>query len=423
MRDWDKVKLSDVSVAIQTGPFGSQLHQSDYSEIGVPVVMPKDIINGVILDFSIARVEKTHVQRLSRHVISEGDIIYPRRGDVEKCAYTKQNQAGWLCGTGCIRVTIDRKKASPKYIFYHLQESKTTGWVKNHAVGSTMLNLNTTILSNIPLSCPPLAIQHRIANILSRYDSLIANYQQQIKLLEEAAQRLYKEWFVDFRFPGHENTQIVDGVPKGWAVKTLSQMLSKDIGGGWGKDTPVGSYDIGGYVIRGTDITQIENGNLNVPYRYHTASNLKERRLCLGDVIFEVSGGSAKEPVGRTLFITSDLAMYFGENTICASFCKKMSFESIQESILSYISIRYYRKIGYLHKYEKDSAGKIINYNWTDFLNEFKVLLPDNSLLETISMKFYRIINESSKLRMQIKLLTEARDRLLPKLMSGEIEV
>ena len=97
---WKKVKLGDISSAIQTGPFGSQLHQSDYSEIGVPVVMPKDIVNGSIDESTIARVENHHVERLSRHKISEGDILYARRGDVGKCAYTIETQKGWLCGTG-----------------------------------------------------------------------------------------------------------------------------------------------------------------------------------------------------------------------------------------------------------------------------------------------------------------------------------
>ena len=115
MSEWKKVKLGEISCAIQTGPFGSQLHQSDYSEIGVPVVMPKDIINGCIDESTIARVENHHVERLARHKISEGDILYARRGDVGKCAYTIGSQKGWLCGTGCLRVTINKEKALPDY--------------------------------------------------------------------------------------------------------------------------------------------------------------------------------------------------------------------------------------------------------------------------------------------------------------------
>lgn len=218
---WEIAKLGDISKNIQTGPFGSQLHQSDYSECGIPVVMPRDLVGGKISEESIARVDKTHVERLCRHKIEVGDILYSRRGDVGRCAYVTKKEEGWLCGTGCLRVTIDSEKADSRFVFFQLQHPDTVGWVEKHAVGATMLNLNTTILSSVPIRLPALEIQKRIADILSAYDDLIENNQKQIKLLEEAAQRLYKEWFVDLRFPGHENTKIVDGVPEGWNECTV----------------------------------------------------------------------------------------------------------------------------------------------------------------------------------------------------------
>ena len=218
---WEIAKLGDISKNIQTGPFGSQLHQSDYSECGIPVVMPRDLVGGKISEESIARVDKTHVERLCRHKIEVGDILYSRRGDVGRCAHVTKKEEGWLCGTGCLRVTIDSEKADSRFVFFQLQHPDTVGWVEKHAVGATMLNLNTTILSSVPIRLPALEIQKRIADILSAYDDLIENNQKQIKLLEEAAQRLYKEWFVDLRFPGHENTKIVDGVPEGWNECTV----------------------------------------------------------------------------------------------------------------------------------------------------------------------------------------------------------
>lgn len=218
---WEIAKLGDISKNIQTGPFGSQLHQSDYSECGIPVVMPKNLVGGKISEESIARVDKTHVERLCRHKIEVGDILYSRRGDVGRCAHVTKKEEGWLCGTGCLRVTIDSEKADSRFVFFQLQHPDTVGWVEKHAVGATMLNLNTTILSSVPIRLPALEIQKRIADILSAYDDLIENNQKQIKLLEEAARRLYKEWFVDLHFPGHENTKIVDGVPEGWNESTV----------------------------------------------------------------------------------------------------------------------------------------------------------------------------------------------------------
>ena len=144
----------------------------------------------------------------------------------------------------------------PEFVFFQLQKKDTVGWVEKHAIGATMLNLNTSILSNVPIELPSLSTQHSIATILSRYDSLIENYQKQIKLLEEAAQRLYKEWFVDLHFPGHENTKIVDGVPEGWEKKKLADVCDT-IGGGT-PSTKVVSYYEGGTIswVTPTDITK-----------------------------------------------------------------------------------------------------------------------------------------------------------------------
>ena len=227
---WEKVTLGEISSGIQTGPFGSQLHQSDYSDDGIPVIMPKDLQDGHISEASIARVSPQHVERLARHKVSSGDILYSRRGDVGRCAFAGEKEAGWLCGTGCLRVTVDPAKAVPKFVFYHLQKQETIGWVEKHAVGATMLNLNTSILSNIPLEIPPLPEQQRIVDALSTYDDLIENNQKQIKLLEEAAQRLYKEWFIDLRFPGHESTPIVNGLPEGWKKQRLVDIASVQYG-------------------------------------------------------------------------------------------------------------------------------------------------------------------------------------------------
>ena len=225
--NWEQKVLGDISTSIQTGPFGSQLHQSDYSDEGIPVVMPKDLIRGMVSEESIAQISKEHVERLSKHKIKAGDILYSRRGDVGKCAFASEREIGWICGTGCLKVSVDREKADPQFIFYQLQKAETIGWVINHAVGSTMLNLNTSILSAVPIDVPEIETQRKIVKILSSYDSLIKNNQKQIKLLEETAQRLYKEWFVDLRFPGYEDVEVVDGVPEGWKKEHIGDLIKK----------------------------------------------------------------------------------------------------------------------------------------------------------------------------------------------------
>ena len=387
MSEWKKVKLGEISQTIQTGPFGSQLHQSDYSVIGIPVVMPKDIIAGNIEEASIARVEQHHIDRLSRHMISYGDILYARRGDVGKCAFTKQNQEGWLCGTGCLRVTINPDMANPKFVFFQLQKQETIGWITNHAIGSTMLNLNTTILSNAPVEIPSLRIQNRIVEILSRYDSLIENYQKQIKLLEEAAQRLYKEWFIDLRFPGHENTKIVDGVPEGWTPSQLGQLAE---------------------FKRGKTITKKDVIDGNIPV---VAGGLEPAYSCnksnTAERVITISGSGANAGFTR------------------------MYFEKVWASDCSFVDVSVTPFLHFVYCYLKDNKTTIDNMQkgaaqphvYAKDINSLGLCIPIESILKSFEGKISKYFDSISSLQSQLRLLTEARNRLLPKLMSGEIEI
>lgn len=421
---WEKVKLGDIASNIQTGPFGSQLHQSDYSEFGTPVVMPKDLIGGKISEKSIARVSEDHVNRLSRHIINNGDILYSRRGDVGRCAFATELEKGWLCGTGCLCVTINLSEANPKFIFYQLQQPDVIGWVENHAVGSTMLNLNTTILSNIPVILPTLEIQNKISDILSAYDDLIENNQKQIKLLEEAAQRLYKEWFVDLHFPGYETTPIIDGVPEGWEKKNVGELIQYEIGGGWGEEFIKEKFENPAYVIRGTDLYGLTHGDFeNIPYRFHSEANLQARKLIDGDIIFEVSGGSKNEGVARTALIRSKLLETFNKPVMCASFCKLVRFNSLEIAQYMYDAFKYLRNSGKTSEFDKKSASSIVNYRWKDFLEQQDVLLPDIKILESYNELAGNFYNQILCKSVLIKILKQTRERLLPKLMSGELEV
>ena len=174
MEEWKSYKLGEIST-IQTGPFGSQLHQSDYVESGVPCIMPTNI--GRMLDFQltdIAHITEDDACKLSRHIVHEGDIVYSRRGDIEKCAYVSPEQDGWFCGTGCLKITINPNLAVPKFVAYLLSTTEIKSWIVGNAVGSTMLNLNTAVLSDVPLSLPSLQTQKRCVRILDSLESKIS---------------------------------------------------------------------------------------------------------------------------------------------------------------------------------------------------------------------------------------------------------
>lgn len=379
---WEKVTLGNISSIIQTGPFGSQLHQSDYSEEGTPVVMPKDLVNGHISETSIARVSEDHVNRLSRHKIEVGDILYSRRGDVGRCAFATELEQGWLCGTGCLRVTIDKRKAIPQFVFYQLQKAETVGWVEKHAVGATMLNLNTSILSSVPIDIPSLAEQQAIVDVLSAYDDLIENNQKQIKLLEEAAQRLYKEWFVDLRFPGHETTPIVDGVPEGWTSMAVTDFLE---------------------IKYGKDHKALEGGNVPV-YGSGGVMRKVNKILHSGESVLIPRKGS----LNNILLVSGD---FWSIDTMFFSIPKR-------PNVAKYV----YLFLKSVDMYAMN-IGAAVPSMTVKILDGMRVLCPVSELLELFEKVAGPYFSVIELLKKKNDSLSEARELLLPKLMSGEIEV
>lgn len=174
---WHESALGELCASgggsIQTGPFGSQLHASDYVPVGIPSVMPQNIGDNVIIEDGIARITRTDAARLSRYLLQAGDIIYSRRGDVERRALVRQDQEGWLCGTGCLRVRPG-SSADSRFISYFLGHPEIRAWIVRHAIGATMANLNTEILSAVPIVIPPRAVQDSIAAVLGALDDKIA---------------------------------------------------------------------------------------------------------------------------------------------------------------------------------------------------------------------------------------------------------
>ena len=403
---WEEVKLGDIAVNIQTGPFGSQLHQSDYSIDGVPVVMPKDLIGGKVIEDSIARVEEYHINRLRRHKLNECNIIYARRGDVGKCSYITKIEEGWLCGTGCLKVELDENQVVPKFVFYQLQKSETVGWIEKHAIGATMLNLNTSILSSVPVSVPTLKIQQSIVSILSAYDDLIENNQKQIKLLEEAAQRLYKEWFVDLRYPRHENVEFVDGLPKGWSRAKLSEL---------------------GTVITGkTPSTSNEEfyGN-DVPFVKIPDMHNKIFPLNVETYLSEEGANSEKGKYlpPNTLLIscigTAGLINITVEK--CQTNQQINALVLINGKILYYIYY-YLKGLQELLQGLGSNGATMTNVNKKK-LESILIEIPRYDLVENFFDYCKPVFDKILMLSKENISLQEARDRLLQRLMSGEVEV
>lgn len=175
-REWRRTTLATACAdggGIQTGPFGSQLHASDYVPEGIPCVMPQDLGDNVIREDEIAYITPENAQRLSKYLLRRGDIVYSRRGDVTRRALVQPGQDGWLCGTGCLRVRPGVEVDAP-FLSYYLGHPEARDWITRHAVGATMANLNTQILGAVPIVLPDMDEQRAIAAVLGALDDKIA---------------------------------------------------------------------------------------------------------------------------------------------------------------------------------------------------------------------------------------------------------
>lgn len=286
----------------------------------------------------------------------------------------------------------DQKEADVRFIKYYIDSIKLS--MQNVSKGTTQDNLSLDKLLTFDFLTPPLPTQHKIASILSAYDNLIENNMRRIKILEEMAQALYREWFVEFRFPGHENVKLVESelgmVPEGWDMKVFGELLKHHIGGGWGKEKDDHKFSLEAFVIRGTDIPQTRYASIeNCPLRFHKESNLKSRLLKDKDIVFEVSGGSKGQPVGRALFISQKLLDAFEKDVICASFCKllRINNEIIIPEII-YIHLLEIYENGNIEKYQTQSTG-IINFKFSYFTENELIMIPEKDL----QIKFNKIIS------------------------------
>lgn len=235
---WRYATLGEVCTArggnIQTGPFGSQLHAADYVPIGIPSIMPQNIGDNRIIEDGIARISVADAQRLSRYLVRKGDIVYSRRGDVERRALIREHEEGWLCGTGCLRVRFG-ESIDARFATYYFGHPSVRGWVVRHAHGATMPNLNTAILGACPFLVPPIDEQRKIGDVLSALDDKIDLNRRMSETLEAMARALFKSWFVDFepvraKIEGHST-----GLPEPIASVFTSELVEVE-----GRECPLG---------------------------------------------------------------------------------------------------------------------------------------------------------------------------------------
>ena len=377
----NEVVLNDICELIVDCP-----HSTAYDEgTGYPLVRTPNIGRGRLIYSGMHRVcEEVYNKRNARAIPQTNDLIFAREATAGNVALIQEGEKVCL-GQRTVLIRPNANLVNPAFLTYHLLAPEQQYKLLSTANGATVAHVNMPTIRNLKLSLPPLATQHRIATILSRYDSLIENYQKQIKLLEEAAQRLYKEWFVDLHFPGYENTNIVDGLPEGWKKKKVGEIA------------PI--------------ITGKKDANFGTPdgeYPFFTCS---------------------QEPIKAPSFSFDCAAVLLAGNGDFNVKLYRGKFEAYQRTyVLSpycaqHLYLLHYTISANMTKLAAGSSGSTIKFLTKGMIDGINLIIPNDEILRSFNKKVEPIQSSRESLQSQIRLLTEARDRLLPKLMSGEIEI
>lgn len=372
---------------------------------GFPLIRTPNIGKGRLILDNVHRVcKEVYDKRNIRAIPQVNDIILAREAPAGNVALITEGQKVCL-GQRTVLIRPDINKVNPEYLVYYMLSPKVQHDLQSSANGATVAHINMPKIRNLKIQIPNRRIQDKIANILSRYDSLIENYQKQIKLLEEAAQRLYKEWFVDLRFPGHENTKIVDGVPEGWSYMKIKDRYKTVLGG-----TP--SRSINNYW--GGDISWINSGEINKLRIINPSEKI---------TIDGYNNSSTKlMPIHTTILAITGSTLgqvSYTEIETCANQSVVGIIDEI-DTTSEYLYLNIYNNIHFIINKATGGAQQHIN---KDIINDYYIMLPDEDILTEFRRKIKPVFNAIRDYLFKIEKLTEARDRLLPKLMSGEIEV
>lgn len=378
---------------IQTGPFGSQLHAADYVSVGIPSIMPQNIGDNRVVPEGIARITEEDAKRLSRYLVRKGDIVYSRRGDVERRALITEKEEGWLCGTGCLRVSFGHfDYVDPLYASYYLGDSAVREWIVRHAIGATMPNLNTSILSALPFLLPPLSEQHAIAEVLGALDDKIELNRRMNTTLESIARAQFRQWFV-------ENEEVDD-----WEVGILGDVIK------------VNEHSISKYYphneIEYIDISSVTTGHLEGTTHYSlvNAPSRARRLVNQGDTIW-----STVRPNRRSyLFISNPK-----ENLVVSTGFAVLTPIEISPSFL-YFWVTTDEFVDYLVSNADGSAYPAV---LPERFAESEIHLPPKAMLDGFENLAGAMLAHIAQNEIESRTLVSLRNSLLPKLMRGELHI
>jgi type I restriction enzyme S subunit len=422
-QEWQMVSLGFLidshKAELATGPFGTMLQASEYRPTGTPVVAVQHIGENRLKHVDLPRVDDETAERLQRYKLKLGDIVFGRKGSIERRAIIRKEEEGWLEGSDCIRLRFLDEEISPEFVSYVLGSAAFKDWIMRHAGGATMPSLNQSILKLLPLPLPPLPEQQAIARILGALDDKIELNRRLNHTLEEMARAIFKSWFVDFdpvtaksegRVPYGMNAETAslfpaefveteEGViPKGWKVGTVGEAFDLTMG----QSPPGETYNEVGEGIA------FYQGRTDFGTRYPTP-----RIYCTAPTRFANPGDtlvSVRAPVGDVNMANEKCSIGRG----LAAVRHKSGSRSF-----TYYSMLFLKEEFDVFEGEGTLFGSISG----DGFRNIKTVIPSPEIVNEFERKVYSVDQTIENNESQIKSLASIRNGLLPKLMSGEVRV
>ena len=410
--EWKSCKIGDV-VSVRRG--SSPRPIKDYvSETGMPWVKIADATKDQtrFINFTSEFIKEEGIEKSV--VVNPGDLIVsnsatpglPKFMNIKACVHD-----GWLVFDSYNGILKD-------FLYYYFIVVR--GRLVNQANGSVFKNLKTDIVRNFDIKLPDLETQKKIVKILSQIDEKIETNIAINKNLEQYLFYLFNEYFMEFDFNEFSNSNKT--IPSSWKLGCFNDIIDSLGSGDWGKEKQTGNYIREVYCIRGADIPDVKQGNKGkMPIRFILPKNFEKRKLGENSIVIEISGGSPTQSTGRTVFITDNFLNRFDKDIICTNFCKVINPKN-EYAIFLYLYLNYLYDKDVMFAYENGTTG-IKNFDIKSFISNFKIVIPS---IEDI-IKFNNLVQNVFDVIMhnglEIEQLQKLRDTLLPKLMSGEIDV
>lgn len=398
MEEWKEYKLEDIA-KILTGPFGSQLHNEDYTNIGTPIVTVEHLGNRRFSRQNLPLISDYDKKRLSKYTLQNGDIVFSRVGSVDRCSYVTSTENDWLFSGRCLRVRCNNNCHS-LFIYYYFCNVPVKQYIKSIAVGATMPSINTRIMSEIPILLPKFEKQKRIADILSSLDDKIELNRRINENLEQQAQALFKSWFVDFE--PFKDGKFVDSelgmIPEGWRVGVLADIANITMG-----QSP-----------KGTSYNEIGDGISFYQGRAEFGNRFPSVRL------FTTEPSRYAEPYSVLLSVRAPV----GDINIAVERC------CIGRGLASILSKNKHQSFVlytmFFLKKELDkfnSEGTVFGSINRSSLENLKIIIPPVDIIDKFENLTSKIDVMLLNLFQETTSLAQLRDTLLPRLMSGELAI